>query len=270
MTQIIAIAGEKQSGKNTTCNFITMMKLAEYGISKKTRLTDTGEIEVTDIFGEKIAGMDWFPLNHPMVNVDGLFNENAHICKIYAFADKLKRFLVEVLGLPFSSIYGTDDEKNAKTTYRWQDMPGVIGSRDTYKKAAAEIKRNTVFRRDGFMSGRDFMQWFGTDVCRLIKDDIWLSATLSQIKEEKPEIALISDCRFDNEIQAVKDIGGFVLGLTRKIDTTEDQKKHRSEKIDLSLCSVVVDNADKTISEANEMIYNEIKHLAYIPNIMGE
>ena len=52
MTQIIGFAGKKQSGKNTACNFILALKLAELGICKTSRLSKNGEIEVTDILGE--------------------------------------------------------------------------------------------------------------------------------------------------------------------------------------------------------------------------
>ena len=44
MTQIIGFAGRKQSGKDTACNFILAAKIAELGVSKSTRLTNTGEI----------------------------------------------------------------------------------------------------------------------------------------------------------------------------------------------------------------------------------
>ena len=52
MTQILGFAGKKQSGKNTACNYIIALKLAELGVSKKTRLSANGSIEITDIFGE--------------------------------------------------------------------------------------------------------------------------------------------------------------------------------------------------------------------------
>ena len=52
MTQILGFAGKKQSGKNTACNYIIALKLVELGVSKKTRLTADGAIEVSDIFGE--------------------------------------------------------------------------------------------------------------------------------------------------------------------------------------------------------------------------
>ena len=100
MTQIIGFAGRKQSGKDTACNFILAAKIAELGISKSTRLTKTGEIEVTDILDDSISGQEWMPFKSPYVNVDDLFsNELGKFIKRYSFAEKLKRMAVDVLGI---------------------------------------------------------------------------------------------------------------------------------------------------------------------------
>ena len=67
MTQIIGFAGSKQSGKNTACNFILATKIAELGISKSSRLNSLGEIEITDIFNERVSNKEWMPFqDRPM------------------------------------------------------------------------------------------------------------------------------------------------------------------------------------------------------------
>ena len=60
MTQILGFAGKKQSGKNTACNYIIALKIAELGISGSTRLSEDGNIEVTDIFGQTKDFQEWF------------------------------------------------------------------------------------------------------------------------------------------------------------------------------------------------------------------
>ena len=88
MTQIIGFAGKKQSGKNTACNFILATKIAELGISKSSRLSTNGEIEITDIFNETIPGKEWFPFRDPYVDVANLFeNELGKFIKMYSFAE---------------------------------------------------------------------------------------------------------------------------------------------------------------------------------------
>ena len=115
MTQIIGFAGSKQSGKNTACNFILAIKIAELGISKSTRLTDAGEIEVTDIFDDSISDKKWMPFKDPYVNVAHLFdNELGKFIKIYSFAEKLKRLCIEILGLKEELVFGNDEQKILK------------------------------------------------------------------------------------------------------------------------------------------------------------
>ena len=87
MTQIIGFCGEKQSGKDSACNLIIMLKLVENGVCKRARLNDHGDIEVSDIFGETVSpDLDWFSLTHPNVSATLLFNDQVHFCRKYSFA----------------------------------------------------------------------------------------------------------------------------------------------------------------------------------------
>ena len=100
MTQIIGFAGKKQSGKNTACNFVLAVKLAQVGSCITSRLSDDGHIEVTDILGDKPANMDWIPFKEPHVDVTSLFeNELKEYIQLYALANSLKEMAVNILGL---------------------------------------------------------------------------------------------------------------------------------------------------------------------------
>ena len=74
MTQIIAFAGKKQSGKNTACNFVLAMKLSELAICKVSRLSKEGEVEVSDVLGETHPDMEWIPFKSPHIDTEGLFD----------------------------------------------------------------------------------------------------------------------------------------------------------------------------------------------------
>ena len=242
MTQIIGFCGEKQSGKDTACNFIMMLKLVENGVCKRSRLNDKGEIEVTDIFGETLSpDLEWFSLNHPNVYSDLLFNDQVHFCRRYSFADKLKEICVDVMGLTLEQVYGDNDAKDTKTQFHWDKMPGEARLKSGY----------------GPMSAREFLQYFGTDICRHIYENVWVDTVLRCINKEKPELALISDVRFPNEVKCIQERGGFVIGLNRSPFQTK--KRHSSEQVPLELCDVVLDNTTLTIPETNEKIYNIIK-----------
>ena len=99
MTQILGFAGKKQSGKNTACNYIIALKIAELGISGSTRLSEDGNIEVTDIFGQTKDFQEWFEFSNKNLNVKKLFDDGlGNFVKIYGLADTLKTCALMFLG----------------------------------------------------------------------------------------------------------------------------------------------------------------------------
>ena len=229
MTKILGFAGKKQSGKNTCCNFLQMLKFHEYGVCKNASLNEQGQILVSDLFGEKVSGSDWIPLTEEYVDISQLL-ESFRPCKIYALADVLKEFAVDVLGLEYNQVYGTNEEKNSPTHLLWENMP--------------------TGNNKGPMTGREVLQYFGSDICRKMYENIWFDACIRRIRKDNPELALISDVRFSNEIAGVQKEGGIVFGLPRDIVNGKDT--HSSEQVDLSLCDYVlpegnIDTTTKTL-----------------------
>ena len=221
MTKILGFAGKKQSGKNTCCNFLQMLKFHEYGVCKNASLNEQCQILVSDLFGETVSGLDWIPLTEEYVDISQLL-ESFHPCKIYAFADVLKEFAVDVLGLEYNQVYGTNKEKNSPTHLLWENMP--------------------TGNNKGPMTGREVLQYFGSDICRKMYENIWFDACIRRIRKDNPELALISDVRFPNEIKGVQNEGGVVFGLPRDIVNGKDT--HSSEQVDLSLCDYLLPKGD--------------------------
>ena len=256
MTQIIGFAGSKQSGKNTACNFILATKIAELGISKSSRLNSLGEIEITDIFNERVSNKEWFPFQEPYVEVETLFNnELGKFIKLYSFADKLKRLCVDILGLKEELVFGTDEQKNTKTHIKWETMSNP----------------NYVDHK-GYMTVREVLQLVGTDMFRDLNPSVWIDSCLRQIEEDQSEVALISDVRFEKEVKAIQKQKGFVIGLARTSNTKENDT-HISEQEPqkcLNLCDIVIDNKNLSIPEQNKEIYFAIKHLDNMANIVGD
>ena len=251
-TQIIGFAGQKQAGKDTACNFILAIKLAELHVARSARLTELGTIEVTDIFDESMSGQEWMPFQSPHVDVESLFdNELGRFVNIYSFAHKLKQLCVDVLGLEQELVFGNDQQKNTKTHIKWDS-----------------IKSST--KKKGYMTVREVLQYVGTDMFRGLDPTIWVNACINQIKKEQPELALVSDVRFENEVNAIQEEGGYVIGLTRS-PFKKPKTDHVSETAPaqcLDICDIVIDNANLSIPEQNEQIYLAIKHLNNIPDII--
>jgi hypothetical protein len=61
------------------------------------------------------------------------------------------------------------------------------------------------------------LQLWGTEVCRRgFHDDIWIASLEARLRNSTDNI-VISDCRFPNEIKAIKNAGGIVICVERGI-----------------------------------------------------
>lgn len=57
---------------------------------------------------------------------------------------------------------------------------------------------------------RTLLQWWGTEFRRAVNQDYWVNKVAKRIAEEKPEVALLTDVRFPNEIRFVQMYGEAV------------------------------------------------------------
>ena len=65
------------------------------------------------------------------------------------------------------------------------------------------------------LTPRFILQQWGTEVCRKnFHDDIWIASLENKLRNSKDDV-VISDCRFSNEIQAIKQAGGIVVRVVR-------------------------------------------------------
>lgn len=231
MSKIIGISGKKQSGKNTTANFITGQILLDQEMVFGFDLTDKGELLVETIGTDGNKGWGVFDVTRKDVDfVDYAEREMWPYTKLYHFADPLKMMAVELFDLHPSQVYGTDEDKNTDTAYG--------------------------------MTSREFLQYLGTDVMRKIKDTIWVDYTLKMIKKENSEVAIIPDVRFPNEVSAIHDAGGVVVRLTRDIAESSHQCEQALDPTGFSWDNFdyVVNNHDKNLDELKTNLI-KIEHL---------
>jgi len=65
------------------------------------------------------------------------------------------------------------------------------------------------------LTPRWILQYWGTEVCRQgFHDDMWIASLENKLRKTRDDI-VISDCRFPNEIAAIKRAGGIVIRVTR-------------------------------------------------------
>ena len=131
---------------------------------------------------------------------------------------------MDILGLGFEQCYGTDQEKNELV--------------NCYKNGKQ-------------MTAREVLQMVGTEFFRSIQHDVWAGATIRKIQQDNPPVALIADCRFPNEVEAIKKAGGTVIKLTRNLYNSDHSSETAldPENYDQNNFDLVVYNQDMTISQ---------------------
>jgi hypothetical protein len=68
------------------------------------------------------------------------------------------------------------------------------------------------------LTPRWILQYWGTEVCRTgFHDDMWIASLENKLRTSGDNI-VISDCRFPNEISAIKAAGGMVIRVVRGQD----------------------------------------------------
>lgn len=162
----------------------------------------------------------------------------------YAFADPLKK-IASVLGFEEKQLYGTQEDKLQKNKH-W----GI--------------------------SAREFMQQFGTDICRdtipkIIPNmdmgdsgSIWVK--LFEIymenlkKTNKLTCIVVSDVRFHNESESIKRHGGIIIKINRPNKKNGYEFKHTSEmsidKIEYDVCITNDGSIDELHKKLFSVIYN--------------
>jgi len=98
------------------------------------------------------------------------------------------------------------------TPTEWSMRQGGVLAGYNQEPEDFDIKLN-----EGPMTAREFMQFFGTDVCRKMFEPIWVKSCIKKIQQEQSQLAIIADVRFPNEAKAIEEAGGRVVRLTRQV-----------------------------------------------------
>lgn len=180
--------------------------------------------------------------------------------KIYAFADPLKQMCSELFNIPERLCWGDNEEKDLPTQYRWSDFPLPVSRINNIMYNDLELKDYTL---SNDVTIRQLLQVWGTNIFREFEPNCWVNATIGKIKREAPDVAIISDARFPNEIDAFLEYETFVIRLERN----PINNSHKSEVAldDYDFCNVdntwIIKNSDITIEQKNnelEKIMDEI------------
>ena len=214
------------------------------------QITDKGKLLVPALMKDDSIKWGILDVDSPIV-ADYLSQTVWPFIKQYSFATPLKQFCINVLGLTYEQCYGTDEQKNSLTNIMWEDVPNKPKGRKLYKEFT------------GLMTAREVLQHFGTNICRKMVKNCWVDATIRQIQKDAPQLAVITDIRFPNEVDGVQAIGGKVIRLTRA--PHEDTHESETALDDYSGFDHVLDNKDMSIPEQNRATTILLKGWDYLP-----
>ena len=145
---------------------------------------------------------------------------------------------------------------------KWENMPGVMTPSMSVKldylnkQDYQHLTKNMIFHEPGPMTGREFMEYLGTDLGRRINEHCWINATFSEIDEcNEPTIFLIGDVRSHNEIIKIQENKGYVGRLTRNTThrNTTIESQLDKDKYDWDNFNFVIDNQNIDVDTKNNI-----------------
>jgi len=144
---------------------------------------------------------------------------------LMAYADELKSKCMEDFDLSYEQLYGDFKEVPDK---RYRKGPYFPDKKE-------------------YWTPREILQFMGTDCYRKIDNNFWVKALVKRIKKEKLSNIIITDARFPNEVDIMKDLGAYHIRVIRDV-TTEIHGEHHASETSVNECTnidfIVYNNKD--------------------------
>ena len=117
-----------------------------------------------------------------------LARDSDAVARIYGFADELK-------------LYCRDHHDELLP--QWQ--------------LAHQTKQIPACKDDPIYGYTRILQWYGTEVARKRNPEIWVTTLAERIKKENPDVAIVADVRYPNEAEYIKQNGGHLIKVIRRM-----------------------------------------------------
>lgn len=255
LMKIILLAGPKQSGKTSTATAIYGYHLTSVGAIPNATIDNNGKMSI--IYKKETNEGIYFDIDDKSENIVNWRNKfiNHHINHV-GFADELKRVCVDLFDLDYAKITGTNEQKNEPSHILWENMLNMFSGQ--IKKELKSIYPMT----DARMTNREFMEVFGTFVCRYIWKDCHISSAYKRLMKLDPEIGIIPDCRFDNEFEYFEKIPDVIkIKFKRNPYNSKAKSETGLDQIADDRFDLVIDNDNLSLADKNNLVINYlIKH----------
>lgn len=213
------MSGKKTSGKDTVCTIIEAIDV--YYNTRFEPSVDLHEFVKQCLFESRLNSLSTFR------DIVTTWNRES-------FAKRLRNCLYTITG--DDRIFALDDEtKNSLSTIK--DAEG------------------------NYYTIRQLLQKFGTEVGRNISPNLWVDALMNDYIKAKldgyEEDWIVTDVRFENEAEAIRENGGILIRLNRNTGSN-DQHPSETALDNYKNFDLVIDN-NGTIDELIDKVYNFMK-----------
>lgn len=256
MPTIIGVTGRKRSGKDTVAEFIDDIVMGEFGTSDEFR---------------------------PLMSYG---DSPAHPRCVYriAFAQPLKEMCMSLFGWSEEHVNGRLKEEPDRRYPRyenvkaWEDFRSELGKLIdfwvTRNQDRSDMKRDirqlmtaysSVLQPSGppVLTPRFAMQHLGTEFGRWMSPNLWVDLALRKAQQAQPEdIVIITDVRFLNEAQAVKDAGGVIWRVLREaVEPKSRADRHASEEEMMEIIPDLILENNDTLELLRETVKTSLSDL---------
>lgn len=189
----------------------------------------------------------------------GAYLVKEHSFERRSFADSLKRSFAALFDIPMWEIENWKNDDNVYITVGNKNTVDV--DRSTLGEASLMIPHDmwSPIREHTF---REALQRYGTESHRdIFGENFWVDQTLPVEGFYSGRSIVVTDVRFHNEAQRIKDIGGHVIKILRP-DTTVQSDLHVSEVEQFNIHQDYKITNDNTIENLYEQVEEVIGVIA--------
>jgi len=231
---LIGLSGKKGSGKSSACNYMHGVFMQFLKLTDQFIIDENGQLIVRT--AEDAEGL--IDLNNDNPEFIAFMRARLWpVIKKFACADTLKRFAMD-MGLTKNQVYGTNEEKDSLTDYEWKQMPFCPKG------------------KQGRMTGREFLEHWGTGVLRRLNAAYHINALISSLNSDGAAHKIVEDVRFPNEVEAIQKAGGVVIRFTRSPFESDADSENalNADVFDWAKFDYVVDNANMSMGECHDKL----------------
>jgi hypothetical protein len=138
---------------------------------------------------------------------------------------------------------------------------------DLFKIDMEEFENN----KEGIITGtsvtyRKALQWVGTELVRSLDTDLWVKNLdyLARYLFPYAKVIFVPDVRFSNELQCIKESGGFNIYLTRCSDNSNKDTHASENSIQAVDCDFIIENHKMTLDQQKEVFINLLKDKLFL------